>query len=135
MAEENLTPESYAKEWFSFAEMDLSSAEFLLAKWPVPVAIICYHCQQSAEKCLKGLLVLKNQIPPKTHDLSLLMDLCKCFFPKIMSIAVQCTALNLYSSQPRYPREMLITEQGMKAAIENAKVVYAFVEPLIGQDA
>jgi hypothetical protein len=30
--------------------------------------------------------------------------------------------------QPRYPREMLITEQDMKAAIENAKVVYAFVQ-------
>jgi hypothetical protein len=27
-------PEEYAKEWLFFAEMDLSSAEFLLGKWP-----------------------------------------------------------------------------------------------------
>jgi HEPN domain-containing protein len=72
MDDEPLTPEGYAKEWLSYAEMDLSSAEFLLGKRPLPLEIICYHCQQSAEKCLKGLLVLKNQMPPKTHDLSLL---------------------------------------------------------------
>jgi HEPN domain-containing protein len=131
MADEILTPEGYAKEWLSFAEMDLSSAEFLLAKWPVPLAIICYHCQQSAEKCLKGLLALKNQMPPKTHDLPLLIDFCKPFYPEITLVSVQCTALNPYSNQPRYPREMLITEQDMKVAIENAKVVYAFAEPFI----
>jgi HEPN domain-containing protein len=74
------------------------------------------------------LLALKNQMPPKTHDLSLLMDICKPFYPEIMSISVQSTALNPYSSQPRYPREMLITEQGMQAAIKNAKAVYAFVQ-------
>jgi HEPN domain-containing protein len=131
MADENLTPESYAKEWLSFAEMDVSSAEFLLAKRPVPLAIICYHCQQSAEKCLKGLLALKNQAPPKTHDLSLLIDFCKPFYPEITAISIQCVSLNPYSSQPRYPREMLITEPDMKIAIENAKVVYAFAEPFV----
>jgi hypothetical protein len=30
MDDQNLTPEGYAKEWLSFAEMDLSSAEFFL---------------------------------------------------------------------------------------------------------
>ena len=29
--EDTLTPESYAKEWLAYAEMDLASAEFLLA--------------------------------------------------------------------------------------------------------
>jgi HEPN domain-containing protein len=62
---DTLTPESYAKEWLEYAEIDLSSAEFLLAMYPLPTAIICYHCQQSAEKCLKGLLVIKNQVPQR----------------------------------------------------------------------
>jgi HEPN domain-containing protein len=129
--EQALTPEEYAKEWLSFAEMDVSSAEFLLGKWPVPREIICYHCQQSAEKCLKGLLVLKDQMPPKTHDLSFLYDLCKPFFPEIVPFSVQCTELNPYSSQPRYSKEITITEQSMKAAIENAKAIYRFTEPFI----
>lgn len=38
-----------AKEWFMFANNDLNSAEFLLNMKPLPLEIICYHCQQSAE--------------------------------------------------------------------------------------
>ena len=130
-AEDTLTPEAYAKEWLIYAEMDLASADFLLAMYPLPIAIICYHCQQSAEKCLKGLLALKNQFPPKTHDLTLLIDTCKQLFPEILTVSAQCAALNPFSSRPRYPRELLITEQDMQAAIENAKAVYSFTQPFI----
>jgi HEPN domain-containing protein len=91
---------------------------------PLPIAIICYHCQQSAEKCLKGLLVLKDKVPPKTHDLPLLIDTCKQFFPDILDVSVQCAALNPFSIQPRYPRELIITENDMNIAIANAKIVY-----------
>ena len=131
MAKDTLTPESYAKEWLEYAETDLASAEFLLAMYPLPIAIICYHCQQSAEKCLKGLLAVKNQVPLKTHDLPLLIDSCKKFFPEVKIVLEQCVALNPFSIQPRYPRELLITERDMKAAIENAKAVYAFTQPII----
>ncbi|QNO15339.1 HEPN domain-containing protein [Alkalicella caledoniensis] len=44
---DNLTS---AKEWLRLAKMDLMSAEYLLKKNPVPIEVICYHCQQSAEK-------------------------------------------------------------------------------------
>ena len=130
-AEDNITPESYAKEWLAYAEMDLASAEFLLAMYPQPITIICYHCQQSVEKCLKGLLALKNQVPSKTHDLPLLIDACNQLIPEIMTVSAQCAALNPFSSQPRYPRELLITESDMKTAIKNAKAVYAFTQPFI----
>ena len=43
-----------AQEWQRLAEMDLSSAQYLLNMHPVPVENICYLCQQSAEKYLKG---------------------------------------------------------------------------------
>ena len=62
-ADDDLTPVGYAKEWLTYAEMDLATVEFLLAMYPLPIAIICYHCQQSAEKCLKGLLTLKKSSP------------------------------------------------------------------------
>ena len=45
-----------ANEWFKMARIDFESANFLLNMKPAPLEIICYHCQQCAEKSLKGLL-------------------------------------------------------------------------------
>ena len=41
---------SIAKEWFEFVKRDLESAKFLMNMYPKPLEIICYHCEQSAEK-------------------------------------------------------------------------------------
>lgn len=41
-----------AKEWFEFAKRDLEAAKFLMDMYPKPLEIICYHCEQSAEKYL-----------------------------------------------------------------------------------
>jgi HEPN domain-containing protein len=66
-----------AKEWFKIAKTDLSSAQFLQSMSPVPIEIICYHCQQSAEKYLKGFLALKGEEIKKTHDLVQLNKICQ----------------------------------------------------------
>ncbi|MBN2050303.1 MAG: HEPN domain-containing protein [Spirochaetales bacterium] len=36
---------------------------------PGPLEIICFHCQQAAEKALKAYLAYNEIRPPKTHDL------------------------------------------------------------------
>ena len=54
-----------AQEWQRLAAMDLSTAEYLKNMNPLPIEIICYHCQQSAEKYLKGYLVFCGMTPPK----------------------------------------------------------------------
>ncbi|NIR51999.1 HEPN domain-containing protein [candidate division KSB1 bacterium] len=59
--------EDVAEEWFKIAETDLSSARFLQKMKPTPQEIICYHCQQSAEKFLKGL---HGEEIKRTHDLT-----------------------------------------------------------------
>ena len=51
------------KEWLEFAAMDLDSAQFPLGMRPVPVEIICYHCEQAAEKLLKAVLVAADIAP------------------------------------------------------------------------
>ncbi len=66
-----------AKEWFKVAEADLSSAEFLQSMRPVPIEIICYHCQQSVEKYLKGFLALKGEEIKRIHDLVRLNKMCQ----------------------------------------------------------
>ena len=47
-----------AKEWLSYAEDDLGVAKHLLETYyPKPLAIICFHCQQAAEKAVKSIIV------------------------------------------------------------------------------
>ena len=44
--------------WLSFAKTDLGVANYLNENYhPKPLEIICYHCQQAAEKAIKALIV------------------------------------------------------------------------------
>lgn len=95
----------HAQEWLRLAQMDLNSAEHLLTMHPIPIEIICYHCQQSAEKYLKGYLVFYGMIPPKIHDLDELCKLCTKSNNKFEDIADFCSDLTAYGVQPRYPNE------------------------------
>ena len=65
-----------ANEWFGIADLDLASASYLQSMKPVPVEIICYHCQQAAEKYLKGFLAYFGYEIIRTHDLVVLNKLC-----------------------------------------------------------
>lgn len=66
----------FVKEWLNIAEMDIASAKYLMSMQPVPIEIICYHCQQSAEKFIKGFLAYNEAEIIKTHDLVALNNAC-----------------------------------------------------------
>lgn len=70
--------ENLVKSWIEFSDMDASLADFTFHNMnPKPLELICYHCQQAAEKSLKALAIatLENSDVPKTHDLALLADM------------------------------------------------------------
>jgi len=116
-----------AKEWFKIAESDLSSAAFLQKMRPTPVEIICYHCQQSAEKYLKGFLSLKEEEIQKTHDLVLLNKVCQKYKEDFKTIEDECLALTDYSVNVRYPFPMDINESDMKIALRSAQKIKDYV--------
>jgi HEPN domain-containing protein len=112
---------SVALEWKRYAELDLMSAESFYKMRPVPIEIICYHCQQSAEKYLKGFLVLQGYNPPKTHDLDQLQKLCIPIYEQFSEIAEHCSHLTAYGVQPRYPFQIELNESDMLEALISAK--------------
>jgi HEPN domain-containing protein len=120
-----------AQEWQRLADMDLSTAEYLKNMNPLPIEIICYHCQQSAEKYLKGYLVFCGMTPPRMHDLDELCKLCLKFSDSFKSIADQCSDLTAYGVQPRYPMELILEEEDMQQALDSAKMVKDFVIDII----
>ena len=116
-----------AQEWQRLAEMDLSSAQYLLNMHPVPVENICYLCQQSAEKYLKGYLVLHGINPPKIHDLNELSKYCTNLSDTFKEIADHCSNLTAYGVQARYPMGLMLEEQDMRQALNSAKAIRVFV--------
>ena len=121
----------YIAEWFRFADMDLTSAEHLSNTMrPQPLEVICYHCQQAAEKYLKGYLIYKGVTePPKTHDLVFLSDMCIEFDIRFNEIERACDVLTRYGVQPRYPKEIGVTINDTLKALEYARHIRDF-EPL-----
>ena len=116
----------FIAEWFHFADMDLQTAEYIQGMRPQPLEIICYHCQQSAEKNLKGYLLYKGIEPPKTHDLLELNDMCLDIDKRFSSLDKVCGSLTRYGVQPRYPREIGVTVNDTLKALEHARQVRDF---------
>lgn len=115
------------KEWVKIAEEDLATAKFLKNMQPTPLEIICYHCQQSAEKFLKGFLALKEEEIAKTHDLITLNKICCKYDDKFKDISEDCLMLTDYSVNVRYPFRLEITPDDVNIAIEKAQKIKKFV--------
>lgn len=115
-------------EWISYAKKDLEAAMFLTNMHPQPLEIICYHCQQSAEKSVKALIIKNGIQIKKTHDLLLLLQDLKNKID-INPIKIDCAELTNYSVITRYPYNFgdSIDEPRMKRAICSAEKVLNFV--------
>ena len=112
-----------ANEWFAFADNDLKSAKFLLRMHPTLLEIICYLCQQSAEKYLKGFIAMNGGKILKTHDLTLLSKFCIEYDQSFQKIQDACIELVDYATQARYPFHLELDEHDQKKAVESAEEI------------
>ena len=120
-----------ANEWFEIAKQDLASANYLQNMQPIPLEIICYHCQQTAEKYLKGFLALNGDEIKRTHDLVLLNTLCQKIDKDFHQIAEDCFLLTDYGVNIRYPYPLELNEKDANLALENAENIKNFIEEKI----
>jgi len=116
------------QQWIDKANADLRSAEYLSTmRHPTPDEIICYHCQQSSEKYLKGFMFIHDIEPPKTHNLIELMEMCEKINSNFSVLLPQLNVLTDYAVLPRYPNILGITNEDMKIAIRYAKIVQDYI--------
>jgi len=114
-------------DWLLYSENDLDAAQYLFDRpFRKQVEIVCYHCQQAAEKALKACLVAHGDEVPKTHDLPALCRLCALFDDSFLDQLRDCGDLSLYVAGARYPNKIEITEQDAKEALRMAEEVLAF---------
>lgn len=122
-----------SKEWFEFAKRDLESAKFLMNMYPRPIEIICYHCEQSAEKYLKGYLIYKGSKVERTHDLILLNKKCLNLDLNFKLIQEQCIELVPFGISVRYPYQLEVSEEDMILAIKSSEEIQKFIEDKLKQ--
>ena len=115
------------KEWLFIGDKDLESAIFLKNMHPVPLEIICFHCQQCAEKYLKGYLAFKEEKIQKTHDLFELNKMCKKHCADFCKFEKELDRLTDYGSDIRYPMQGDISMPNMELAIKDATKIKEFV--------
>jgi HEPN domain-containing protein len=98
-------PDNRFTAWLKKAESDLLSADNNLAAARIPFDVVCFHCQQAAEKLLKGLLVSLGGGTPRVHDLLALLDLIGALSISAVPEAVRaaCVILTPYAIEIRYP--------------------------------
>ena len=119
-------------EWLKFSNMDLMTAKHLHDTMrPQPLEIICYHCQQSAEKVLKAFLVYHGVTPPRTHDSNDLKNMCQNIDDDFDEITIACGRLTDYGVQPRYPMGDEITDGDTALALQDSEKISEFVKEKI----
>jgi HEPN domain-containing protein len=92
-----------AARWFRIAIEDQAVARICLNMSRPSVGIAAYHCQQSIEKMVKGMLVVAGIHFPKTHDLRALADLAEVQFPAWRALFTRSIPLTGWGFAYRYP--------------------------------
>ena len=118
--------ENNYQEWLTYASHDLQAAKFLQAMKPLPVEIICYHCEQSAEKAIKAIIVFKGEQGglPKKHELIFLLQQIKNMVSIPDNIYDGAAALTPYGISVRYPNDLELLEEDAALALKYAEEIF-----------
>ena len=129
------------KEWLAFAHTDYESARYLNGApfYPRPFNVICYHCQQAAEKAVKALIVYFGSQGgmPKVHDISFLLNQIKHIVQEKKGIEVEYSllltadSLSKYGVAPRYPNEIEVDERQVQKALADSEAILNWVDAVI----
>ncbi len=104
------------REWVRKAEADhLAAAKLSRGNDPLH-DIVCFHCQQCAEKYLKALLEELGLAIPKTHNLVALLARLAAHHASLRSLRRGLDFLTRYAVDTRYPGDSASKRQA-KAAL------------------
>ena len=119
--------ETYVKEWLEYAKRDYDSALHLFENMtPPPLKIICFDCQQAAEKHLKALLTACGTKFGESHDLPHLIKLRAKRSSVPAKVLAACADLNAYGPDSIYPGGGKSSLAKTKKALKNLNTIMAW---------
>ncbi len=126
-----------AQEWLAYAEADLGVADHLNKTYhPKPLQIICFHCQQAAEKAVKAVIVFYGSQGglPRKHDLFLLLNQIKNMVVIDGKFFDYADMLAPYGVAMRYPNELPLEERHAEMAISMAMEITKWAKQIIVEE-
>ncbi len=91
------------REWVQKAEVDYRGARQLATSRPPMHDLVCFHCQQSAEKYLKAILNERGLSVPRTHNLEDLLSLLLPHHRQLAPLRRGLQFLIQFAVEARYP--------------------------------
>ena len=117
------------REWLTYAISDLAAANSLLGDRKQYRNVV-YHCQQAAEKALKGYLTHNNIKFARTHDLIVLISECALLDISFKGTRLinHCVNLNSFSVSIRYPGSAIKADHTVvRKSLNSAARILEFV--------
>lgn len=106
------------RAWLAKAANDLRVADTLGRTEPTLLDDVVFHCQQAAEKALKGFLAWHGSPFRKTHNLEEIGEQCLRLDETLVDLIDRAAPLTEYAWKFRYPGE---PEQPTKEEAEEAR--------------
>jgi HEPN domain-containing protein len=123
------------KNWLVKANNDLQAAKKLSEEQEIYGDVAIYHCHQSAEKAIKGFLILHNQNFPRTHDIRLLVQLAILINPSFDAYQDTSEILTPYATEFRYPSDVMEpTAEELQEALDKADEFFSFIISLLPEE-
>lgn len=122
------TRDELVKSWLVKASRDILSAHELASAQESLLDSAAYHCQQAAEKAIKGYLLYHDVRFEKTHDIVLLLAQATDIDSQFADFADGARLLAPLAVEFRYPGNFLEPErEEFQEAYESAQAIYTFI--------
>jgi HEPN domain-containing protein len=124
------------RTWLLKANRDLTAARWLVARDDPLWDTSLFHCQQAAEKAVKGYLVFKDKRFRKTHDVEDLVKMAEVFDEGFSEWHSAAKLVTPYAQAFRYPANVPEPDEGdFQQAEQAAAGLFAFVCSLLPEEA
>jgi HEPN domain-containing protein len=123
--------------WLIKARNDLRAARQIGAIPDSPLDAAIYHCQQAAEKAVKGFLAFHDHRLERSHDVERLVELSEAYEPSFSRWEDAAVTLTPYATAYRYPGESTTLEPSrveFEEAVELAAGLFNFVASLLPKE-
>ena len=116
------------QSWLLRARNDLITGRRALEGDPPIPETAAFHAQQTVEKALKAVLIMREIEPPRTDAIEVLLARCGPIDPRLDQIAAPCAWLTDFAVEGRYPdTECEPTVEHAKEALDLAERAFAII--------